>query len=122
MAASDGTSHTTGHVYTALDPARFDRANVIRVECDRVTGNYAPPDRHSHDGHSRGNSDALAFIPIVASPGHQQVFNPPNPLHATVASGEVNELTLSLLDQCGDAVDLDEPWSGCLIVSHAVPP
>merc|ERR1711969_466947 len=99
---SSETSHQLGNVYTALDPARLDRSNCLRVDVDAVSGNYAPPTRHHH-GHSTGGSDALAFIPIEAAPGHQQVFRPPNPLVGSISGDRrIETLKISLRDQCGD--------------------
>ena len=112
------TSHQQGLTYTASKPAHLDRSNCLRVDCDAVTGNYAPPERHS-DGRSRGRSDSLAFIPITAAIGHQQVVEQSNPLRATLPGTQhLGQITISLRDQCGDKVAMDEHYSGVLILEH----
>jgi len=117
-AVASHSSHQLGLTYTAQSPAHLDRSNCIRVDVDAVTGNYAPPSRHLN-GRSTGNSDSLAFIPIIAASGHQQVYQPPNPLRGRIpGSTHVSSLKITLRDQCGEKVPMDEHYSGCLIVTR----
>ena len=98
----------------------IDLVNAIRVELDVATGNYAPPEATS-DGQSRGHSDAIAFIPIQAAPGHQQVYMPADAPQAGVHVGMTERLTIKLKDQAGRNLPSDEHWSGMLTFRGLTP-
>ena len=99
---------------------QIDLVNAIRVELDVASGNYAPPEATS-DGLSRGHSDAIAFIPIQASPGHQQVYMPADAPQAGVHVGMTERLTIKLRDQAGRNLPSDEHWSGMLTFRGLTP-
>jgi hypothetical protein len=98
----------------------IDLVNAIRVELDVASGNYAPPEATS-DGQSRGHSDAIAFIPIQAAPGHQQVYMPADAPQAGVHVGMTERLTIKLKDQAGRNLPSDEHWSGMLTFRGLTP-
>jgi len=111
---------TDGVVVQGTSAPQIDLVNAIRVELDVASGNYAPPEATS-DGQSREHSDAIAFIPIQAAPGHQQVYMPADAPQAGVHVGMTERLTIKLRDQAGRNLPSDEHWSGMLTFRGLTP-
>ena len=111
---------TDGVLAQGTNAPRIDLVNAIRVELDVASGNYGPPETGS-DGQSRGHSDSIAFIPIEAAPGHQQVYMPADAPQAGVHVGMTERLTIKLRDQAGRNLPSDEHWSGMLTFRGMTP-
>jgi hypothetical protein len=106
--------------FTAPNPPQIDVVNGIRVELDVASGSYAPPEAATR-GSSRGHSDAIAFIPIEAAPGHQQVYRPPDAPQAGVHVGHTERMTIKLKDQAGRPLANGDHWSGMLVFRGLTP-
>eukprot|EP01043_Picozoa_sp_COSAG02_P041366 COSAG02_NODE_3421_length_6773_cov_2.734043_7_plen_297_part_00 len=114
------TDADVGIVVQGSQAPQIDLVNAIRVELDVASGNYGPPEATS-DGLSRGHSDTIAFIPIEARPGHQQVYMPADAPQAGVHVGMTERLTIRLRDQAGRNLPSDEHWSGMLTFRGLTP-
>jgi len=113
--STDGTASVVGS-----QAPQIDLVNAIRFELDAASGSYGPPEATS-DGLSRGHSDTIAFIPIDAAPGHQQVYMPADAPQAGVHVGMTERLTLRLRDQAGRNLPSDEHWSGMITFRGLTP-
>lgn len=84
-----------GIVHTSDFPVNIFKVNVVRIECDIISGSYFNGKR-THTLHE--------FFPLVA-PGYKIVESPRNVIYFPISKPTIDSVTLAVLDQDGQPIN-----------------
>ena len=112
-----GNFNYAGGYVKGTSRANLNPIQSFLVQTNITTGNYLGSDA----------SSIIASVPIDVAPFSTCVFSPVHPIRTLINVKRIDQLTVTILDQFGDPVDLGsnggqddpEPWSAVLSITEA---